>query len=102
MQQVQNLSNSPRVPFNLDGHILHSEKPVELVHLLLKPGEKLEAHKNPFDVVFFVIEGSGLLTINEEKQQLNSSDTVKVTSEHMRSWENNTLFDLRLLVIKLI
>jgi mannose-6-phosphate isomerase-like protein (cupin superfamily) len=102
MQQVQNLSNSPRVPFNLDGYILHSEKPVELVHLLLKPGEKLESHKNPFDVVFFVIEGSGLLTINEEKQQLNSSDTVKVTSEHMRSWENNTQSDLRLLVIKLI
>lgn len=100
--RVQNLSNSPKVPFNLDGHILFSEKPVELVHLLLKPGEKLESHKNPFDVVFFVIEGSGLLTINEEKQQLGSSDTIKIKSEHMRGWENNTNADFRLLVIKLI
>jgi len=99
--QVQNLSNSPKVPFKLAGYILHSEKPVELVHLLLKPGEKLESHKNPFDVVFFVIEGSGLLTINDEKKQLKSSDTIKVTSEHLRSWENNTQTDLRLLVIKL-
>ncbi|MCK7534294.1 MAG: cupin domain-containing protein [Marinilabiliales bacterium] len=90
------------MPFKLDGYILHSEKPVELVHLLLKPGEKLESHKNPFDVVFFVIEGSGLLTINDEKKQLKSSDTIKVTSEHLRSWENNTQAILRLLVIKLI
>jgi len=54
--RIQNLSNSPNVPFNLDGHILFSEKPVELVHLLLKSGEKLELHKNPFDVIFFLVE----------------------------------------------
>jgi quercetin dioxygenase-like cupin family protein len=99
---VQNLANSPKVPFNLDGYILHSEKPVELIQLLLKPGEKLETHKNPFDVVFFVIEGSGLLTINEDKKQLKSSDTIKVTSQNLRGWENNTQSDLHLLVIKLI
>ena len=37
--KIQNLSNSPKVPFDLDGHILHSEKHIELIHLLLKPGD---------------------------------------------------------------
>ena len=100
--QIQNLQNSVKVPLDLEAHILHSEKPVELVHLLLKPGEDLENHKNPFDVIFFVIEGSGLLGVDGEKQQLHKNDTLKVTLEKMRSWHNNTQSDLRLLVIKLI
>lgn len=100
--QIQNLHNSKKVPFDLEAYILHSEKPVEIVHLALKPGESLAEHKNPFDVVFFIIEGSGLITIDGQKMQLNQNDTFKVTSEKMRGWENNTSSNLRLLVIKLI
>ncbi|HAN19972.1 MAG: hypothetical protein A2X13_10855 [Bacteroidetes bacterium GWC2_33_15] len=100
--KIQNLKNSPRVPFNLEGYILHSEKPVELVHLLLKPGDALEKHKNPFDVIFFVIEGSGILAINGDNLNIHSNDVIKVTSDKLRAWENNSTQDLKLLVIKLI
>ena len=100
--KIQNLSNSPKVPFDLEGYILHSEKQIELVHLLLKPGENLAEHKNPFDVIFFVAEGSGILTIEGEQFKLNMNDVTKVTSEKMRGWQNNTNQDLRLLVVKLL
>ena len=100
--QIQNLANSTKVPFNLDGHILHSEKSVELVHLLLKSGETLAEHKNPFDVIFFVIEGSGILSVDGQNHQLKSNDTIKIISSKIRGWENNTPSDLRLLVIKLL
>ena len=100
--KIQNLNNSPKVPFDLDGHILHSEKQIELIHLLLKAGENLAEHKNPFDVIFFVIEGSGILTIEGEEYNLKATDVTKVTSEKIRGWKNNTDNDLRLLVIKLL
>lgn len=100
--QIKNLQNSEKVPFNLEAFILHSEKPVEIVHLSLNPGEILSEHKNPFNVIFFVIEGSGLLTIDGVTQQLNANDTLKITSDKLRSWTNNTSSPLRLLVIKLI
>ncbi len=99
---IKNLSNSPKVPFDLEGYILHSEKQIELVHLLLKPGENLAEHKNPFDVIFFVAEGSGILSIEGESYKLNTIDVTKVTSDKMRGWKNNTDKDLRLLVIKLL
>lgn len=99
---ILNLTNSPKVPIDLEAHILHSEKPVELVHLTLKPGEKLAEHKNPFDVIFFVIEGSGILTINGEPTSLKASDTLKVTSDINRGLENNSGKDLKILVIKLL
>lgn len=99
---IQNLSNSPKVPFDLEGYILHSEKQIELIHLLLKPGKNLAEHKNPFDVIFFVAEGTGILSIEGEECQLTATDVTKVTSEKMRGWQNNTDKDLRLLVIKLL
>ncbi len=100
--KIQNLKNSPKVPFDLNAYILHTEGQVELVHLLLKPGEKLDEHKNPFDVIFYVIEGSGILSVEGEKYELKLNDTTKVTSEKMRGWSNHGNSDLRLLVIKLL
>ena len=100
--KIQNLSNSPKVPFDLEGYILHSEKQIELVHLLLKPGENLDEHKNPFDVIFFVAEGSGVLSIEEKEFNLTINDVTKVTSDQNRGWKNNTNYNLRLIVIKLL
>lgn len=99
---IQNLNNSPKVPFDIIGHVLHTEKQLEIVHLLLKPTETLVEHKNPFDVIFFVAEGSGVLTIEGEKFELRKNDLTKITSDKNRGWKNNTNQDLRLLVIKLL
>lgn len=100
--KINNPDNAPRVPFNLEAFVLHSEDKIELVYLSLKPGEILEKHKNPFDVIFFVAEGTGLLTIEEECVALSPSDTIKVTSEKLRGWENKGPETLKILVIKLL
>lgn len=100
--KIQNLSNSPKVPFDLEGYILHSEKQIELVHLTLKPRENLAEHKNPFDVIFFVADGSGVLSIEGKESVLSKNDVTKVTSDKNRGWKNNTDQDLRLLIIKLL
>ncbi len=99
---IRSLENSPKVPFDLEAYILHSEKQIELVHLLLKPQESLDEHKNPFDVIFFVAEGEGILSIEGEKYSLKTNDVIKVTSDKNRGWKNISNNDLRLLVIKLL
>lgn len=99
--KVQNLTNSPKVPFDLDAFNLHSDKKIELIHINLKAGEKLQEHKNPQDAVFFIISGNALVTVNGEEQKLKANDTVKITSDQLRAWANNSNNDLRILVIKL-
>ncbi|PLX13814.1 MAG: hypothetical protein C0597_11060 [Marinilabiliales bacterium] len=99
---IRNLENSPKVPFDLEAFTLHSEKHLELVHLQLNPQEKLEEHKNPFDVIFFVAEGKGILSIEGKNHKLKTNDVIKVTSDKNRAWINNSNTDLRLLVIKLL
>lgn len=100
--KIQNLNNSPKVPFELEGYILHSGKRLELIHLVLKPGENLSEHTNPFDVIFFVAEGKGILSIEGEEVELITNDTIQVSSDKKRGWENNSNKNLRLLVMKLL
>jgi quercetin dioxygenase-like cupin family protein len=99
---IRNLNNSPQVPFDLDAYILHAEEKIEIVHLLLKPGEKLDEHKNPFDVIFFVAEGTGILSIEGNVLTLKTNDIIKITSDKNRGWQNKSNQNIRLLVIKLL
>ena len=100
--KIKNLTNSPKVPFDINGFILHSDKKTELVHISMQAGESLEDHKNPLDAIFFIISGSALLTVDGEKLELKANDTIKITSDQLRGWANNTNNELRILVIKLL
>ena len=100
--KIKTLNNSDKVPFNLDAFIMHNEQKLELVYLTLKPNEKLEVHKNPFDVIFYVISGKGELIIEDEKNILEKNNCIKVASKFNRGWTNNTNTSLELLVIKLL
>ena len=100
--KIKNLTNSPKVPFDINGFILHSDKKTELIHISLKAGESLDEHKNPLDAIFFLISGSALLTVDGEKLELKANDTIKITSDQLRSWANNANEELRILVIKLL
>ena len=100
--EIRNLNNSPKVPFNLEAFILHTEQRIEIIHITIKSGESLDKHKNPFDVIFFVISGTGILSIDNEDFKLSQNDTIKITSEKNRGWLNNSDSDLQLLVVKLL
>ncbi len=100
--KIQNWESAPKVPFNLDGRIMFSEKPVELVHLKLSPGESLEMHKNPFDVIFYVLRGEGVLTCEDKSQTFSPFVSIEVKLTEMRAWKNESDHDFEVLVIKLL
>jgi mannose-6-phosphate isomerase-like protein (cupin superfamily) len=94
------LKDAPAVPFKLDGRILFSAPNIELVHLALKPGESMDKHSQPFDVLFFIIEGSGTLEIGDESINPGSGACVWVEAGSMRKWSNPGTAVLKILVIK--
>lgn len=94
------LENAPKVPFALDGKILFTSDKLEVIHLTLKTGEKMESHSQPFDVVFFVIEGKGSLEINDNHIDVAANSCVRVTKSVLRSWANPGKSNLKILVIK--
>jgi quercetin dioxygenase-like cupin family protein len=94
------LENAPKVAFDLDGRIMHSSEKLELVHLTLKPGEILHKHKNPADVVFYILEGKGILIYEDHKIETAKDSCISLKHNIERGWENNGSENLRILVIK--
>ncbi len=99
---IYNTENAIKLPIPLDAWKLISTEQAEVIVLKLKAGEKLESHKNNVNVMFYVLEGRGILEIDEEKLFMNKGDIILVKKEKQRGWENNSGSGLQLLVIKLI
>jgi mannose-6-phosphate isomerase-like protein (cupin superfamily) len=99
---IMSFSSAPGVPFNLDGRILFSSGNYELVHLTLQTGETMEKHTQPFDIVFFVVEGRGSLVVGEESAEIDELTAVYVHSGVPRAWTNSGNRPLKILVNKLL
>ena len=94
------LEDAPKVPFNLDGKILFTSGKCELVHLTLKPGEKIDRHAQPFDVLFFVVEGEGILETETENIEGTGNTSIFVPAGMQRGWRNTGATDFKVLVFK--
>lgn len=99
--QITRLDMAPRVPFKFDGRILFSSDRFEMVHLSLEPGAAMELHTQPFDVVFYLSEGSGILTIGPEEHEIQPETSVMVKAGVTRAWKNNGKVMIKILVCKL-
>lgn len=98
--KIVELEKAERVPINIDARKLCVRNDVELIHIDFLPGETLEKHANPFDVIFYVVEGSGELEVENEKKQIAKDSAIEVPAGVMRSWKNTGPGNLRVLVIK--
>ena len=98
--KVTTLEDAPKVPFRLDGRILFSSEKLELIHLTLQPGEKMELHSQPFDVVFYVISGNGILDLEGRSVNGTPGICIHVPAGMQRGWKNNGVDVFRVLVVK--
>lgn len=99
--QLIAFNNADRVPFDLDGRIVFSSEKLELVHLSLNKGEEIEPHANPFDVVFFFIEGEGEVLYEDQRTKVQANTTVFIEKGKMRGVCNTGDTRLRILVSKI-
>jgi quercetin dioxygenase-like cupin family protein len=100
--QITPFNQAPKVPFSLDGRKLFTSEHLEIIHLILQPGEGMEPHSQPMDVVFFVLEGTGTLTVANDPIEAAANTTIYVKSGVQRGWANFGSDSLRILVNKLI
>jgi quercetin dioxygenase-like cupin family protein len=98
--RISQIDNAPQVPFKFDGRVMFSSEKLEVIHLTLPPGDKMEPHTQPFDVVFFVIEGKGKLQLEDGSTEGNPGTCIFVPAGKLRSWGNSGNSDFRVIVIK--
>ena len=100
--KVNTLTTAEKVPFNLDGRKMYTGLNVELVHLSLKPAEVLEKHNNPFDVVFYILEGSGIVETDDQSINVEPDMSIEIEMGINRGITNTGDKALRVLVVKIL
>jgi len=98
--KIVELKDAERVPIHIDARKMCMRPDIELIHLNFTPGETLDKHANPFDVIFYVVEGSGELEIGDGKKLIEKDTAIEVPANVMRGWKNTGTGNLRVLVIK--
>jgi mannose-6-phosphate isomerase-like protein (cupin superfamily) len=98
--KTKTLTTADKVPFDLDGRKMYTGQKVELIHLCLKPGEVLDKHSNPFDVVFYILEGNGIVETDDQSTLVEPDMCIEIELGANRGLKNTGNIDLRLLVLK--
>lgn len=94
-----NVPASPN-PHGIETKMLHENVFVQAVHITLKPGEKLKKHITAVDVFFYVLEGTGIVEIGDEKKEVKTDTCIDSPAKIPHCWYNESNEILRVLVVK--
>ncbi len=100
--KLTHLADGEQIPIPIAAHKLYGSPRNELIHLCFRPGEVLEKHCNPFDVIFYVLEGTGTLEVDDQSVAAGPDTVIEVSAPELRGWTNTGAGDLRILVIKVL
>lgn len=99
VKKIVNLSATPN-GHGIETKKFHETEHVQAVHITLKPGEHLKRHITPVDVFFYVLEGTGVVEIGSEKQEVGVDTFIDSPAGILHCWYNESSEILRVLVVK--
>lgn len=79
---------------------IYDTEHAQAVHITLEPGESLKRHITPVDVFFYVLEGTGVVEIGEERREVARDMLVESPKDIPHSWANESENVFRVLVVK--
>jgi mannose-6-phosphate isomerase-like protein (cupin superfamily) len=65
----------------------------------LSPGKEIEAHIDPMEEIYFVLNGSGEMHVDEEARQVGAGDATWIPVGSRHSFFNNGQEDCVILVV---
>lgn len=98
---VKLIETAEKVGFNVDGRKMFTSPKTEIIHLDIKFGEVIEMHSNPFDVVFYVLEGAGIIETPDEQITVEPDMCIEISATEPRMIRNIGAESLRVLAIKI-
>ncbi|MEI6089507.1 MAG: cupin domain-containing protein [bacterium] len=95
----KNIAVNPN-PHGIDARKIYSKVDAQVMHLTLKPGEGLLTHKTPVDVFFYVLEGTGIVEIGDEREEVEKDSIIASPANIPHSLKNESDSIVRFLVVK--
>jgi mannose-6-phosphate isomerase-like protein (cupin superfamily) len=87
-------------PHGVDARKLYDSEHAQAVLITLEPGQQLKKHSTPVDVIFFVLEGRGIVEIGDEKEEVGPNTLIDSPAKIPHCWYNESDAILRVFVVK--
>ena len=87
-------------PHHVATRKLYDTEHAQVIHITLEPGESLKRHITPVDVFFYVLEGTGVVEIGDEKKTAGPDTLIDSPANIVHCWYNESDALLRFLVVK--
>jgi mannose-6-phosphate isomerase-like protein (cupin superfamily) len=97
--EVKDMESKPN-PHGVDARNISDNDSAQVVHITLQPGESLKKHITPVDVVFYLLEGRGIVEIGEERKEVGADTLIESPARIPHRWINESKGPVRILVIK--
>ena len=88
-------------PHGIDARKHYGNENVQVVHILSKAGECLRKHPSPVDLLFYVLEGEGIVEIGNEKLTVSKDMLIESPKNISHCLYNESTSDFRVLVVKI-
>jgi quercetin dioxygenase-like cupin family protein len=96
---VKDVESKPN-PHGVDARSISDTESAQVAHITLKPGQALKKHITQVDVIFYVLEGKGLVEIGEERKEVGPDTLVESPARIPHRWINESKDIVRILVVK--
>ncbi len=85
----------------VDARKIYQTPNAEIIHMTLTPGQTLKRHTTPVDVFFYILEGTGIVEVGEETQQVEKDTVIDSPKGIPHLLKNTGEGVFRFLVVKL-
>ena len=87
-------------PHGVEARLLHEASNATVVHMTLAPGQSVPRHGAPVDVLFFVLEGAGVIECGDERAEVAPGTLVSSSAGTLHAVHNSGAGPFRLLILK--
>jgi quercetin dioxygenase-like cupin family protein len=84
----------------VDVRNLYNTEDAMITVITLQPGQSLKRHVTPVDVAFYVLEGTGVVEVGDEKMEVTKDTLVESPKDIVHCWFNESDSPLRFMVVK--
>ena len=84
----------------IDARNLYNTDDAMVTVITLKSGQSLKRHITPVDVAFYMLEGTGIVEVGDEKKEVTKDTLIESPKDIVHCWYNESKNPIRFMVIK--
>ena len=96
LSEVEIMDNAHGV----DARNLYNTDEAMITVITLEPGQSLKRHITPVSVAFYVLEGTGIVEIGDEKMEVTKDTLVESPKDIVHCWYNESSNPLKFMIVK--